>query len=104
LDTVVDVHDEWINTVGVHPDAELTLKTGSLAGEEGFIEGGLFGFGQSLETWAGVEEVGDEGKVKLGVTFADFVGGDEFAAVDLGGFLEHLLGTLVEIFFVQWGG
>jgi hypothetical protein len=102
LDAVIDVHDKWFNTVGVHPDAELALKTSALGFEEGFIESSLFSFGEFFKAWAGVEDVGNEGKVEFGVALADFAWSNEFAALNLVSFHEHSLCTVHGIGFLHW--
>jgi len=81
---LVEVVNEGVDTKGVHPVAVSLLLAGLLDNLDlDRLEGG-----------AGVEHVGDEGKVELGVTLGNVSGADELAALNLVGLLQHSIGAL----------
>jgi len=84
---------EGIDAERVHPQGKGTRLAGSLGSKEPFLELGLFGFGEGLEAGVGVEQVGDEGQVELGVAGNNVAGLEELAAAELVSVLEHPLFT-----------
>lgn len=57
----------------------------------------LLFLGNGVETWVSVEEVGNKGKVELGVSGNKRCGGEELATFEFVGIVEDLLGSLKEI-------
>ncbi len=57
----------------------------------------LFLFGDGVEAWVGIEEVGDKGKIEFGVSSNERCWGEELATIESVGVLKDLLGTLKKI-------
>jgi hypothetical protein len=64
---------------------------------------GFFLLRDRVQAWVRVEEVGDEGEVKLWVAGDERAGRKEFAAVEPVGVLQDLLGALEEVACLEWG-
>jgi len=91
---LVEVVDERVDSEGVHPVAVGLLLAVLL--DDLDLNG--------LQGGAGVEHVGNEGKVELGVTLGNITGTHELAAVDLLGLVKHLVGTLGVVRDAEGGG
>lgn len=87
--------DSGLDVQTVEPEGENTSLTLTFSIKVFNI--GLFFFGNGIKTGVGVEQVGDKGKVELGVTSDEGFGGQEFATVELVGIVEDLFGALHEV-------
>ena len=84
-----------LHVEGVEPESE---DTGfALAFGIEVFHLGFFFFGDGVEARVSVEEVGYEGEVEFGVTGDEGGWGEKFAAVELVGVNEDLLGALVQV-------
>jgi len=97
--TVAEVVKEGVHrradVEGVEPEGEYASFALAFGVEVFNLE--FFFFGDGVEAWVVVEEVGHEGEVEFGVTGYERSGRQEFAAVKFIGILEDLFGSLVEI-------
>jgi hypothetical protein len=100
-EVVEEGYDGRLNVQTVEPKSEDTSLT--LTFSIKVLDISLLFLSDGIKTRVGVEQVGDESKVELGVTGDERLGGQEFAAVELVGVVKDLFGTLHEVVGLEGG-
>lgn len=85
----------WLDVEGIEPKREDTGFSFTFCVKIFHFE--LFLFGDGVEPWMGVEQVGDKRKIKFGVPGYERCWGKKLATIEFVGVLKDLLGTLKEI-------
>lgn len=99
LEILEQVVHTRLDVEGVQPQSEDASL--ALAFSVKLFNDGLLRLFEGLETGPGVEEVGDEGQVELGVAGDHRAWGQVLAASDAVGILEHGLGALQQVGLLQ---
>ena len=92
--------DRWLDIERVEPKREDTGFAFAFGVKVFHFE--LLLFGDGVEAWVGIEEVGDKGEVEFGIPGYERCWGEKFATIKSVGVLEDLLGTLKEIAGLEW--